>query len=247
MTVLSNKSGGNGSRSVTPILRLAAVSIAALTLAGCAQHERYAEPSGGYALATHGQRHPISVTQKPVYLDINVDRNSAGLTVAQREHVQGFVRQYSTEGTGRLSITTPSGTVNEGAAFEAMKEIRAVLDNEGVASANVDINPYHDEGDPQPPIKVSFTRYVAQAPTCGIWPKNLGDSDRNENYHNFGCASQANFARMVANPRDLVEPRGGAKRSSERRDLVWEKYIKGESTISKRASEEQVTISDVGN
>lgn len=246
MTVLNKKSGRTTARSAAPVLRLAAVSIVTLTLTACGQHGRYAEPAG-YVISDSAQRHSISVTKKPVYLDINVDSGAGGLTGAQAEHVRGFVRQYQSEGTGRITIMTPSGTVNEGAAFEAMKEIRAVLDHEGVPAGNLELSPYHDEGDPQPPIKVSFTRYVAKAPECGVWPDDLTRTQRNDTYHNFGCSDQRNLALMVANPKDLVEPRGGSTRSSERRDLVWEKYIKGESTISKRDQEEQVTISEVGD
>ena len=45
---------------------------------------------------------------------------------------------------------------------------------------------------------------------------------------NMGCATQRNLAAAVADPSDLVEPRGETPRPGERRDVVWGKYVKGE-------------------
>jgi pilus assembly protein CpaD len=49
-------------------------------------------------------------------------------------------------------------------------------------------------------------------------------------YPNFGCATQRNFGAQVANPADLLGPRSETARSSERRDQVWSKYVKGAAT-----------------
>jgi pilus assembly protein CpaD len=65
----------------------------------------------------------------------------------------------------------------------------------------------------------------------------------------MGCATQRNLAAMVANPEDLVHPRGETPRPSERRDTVWGKYVAGQPTISKRDPSEHAnasTISQVG-
>jgi type IV pilus biogenesis protein CpaD/CtpE len=54
---------------------------------------------------------------------------------------------------------------------------------------------------------------------------------------------------MVANPEDLVHPRGETPRPSERRDTVWGKYVAGQPTISKRDPSEHAnasTISQIG-
>jgi pilus assembly protein CpaD len=50
---------------------------------------------------------------------------------------------------------------------------------------------------------------------------------------------------MVANPEDLIRPRGETPRPGERRDVVWGKYVKGEPTISKRDPSEHANASEV--
>ena len=57
----------------------------------------------------------------------------------------------------------------------------------------------------------------------------------------LGCATQRNFAAQLANPGDLVQPRSETARASERRDTVWTKYVKGDTTISKKAADEKIS------
>ena len=83
------------------------------------------------------------------------------------------------------------------------------------------------KGTRDPPIRVSYLRYVAQPPQCGDWSTNLAYEPMNLPYPNFGCAGQHNFGAMVANPADLLGPRSETARSSERRDQVWSKYVRG--------------------
>ena len=87
--------------------------------------------------------------------------------------------------------------------------------------------------------------YVAIVPECGSWPTNLARDSGNLPHVNLGCAIQRNLAALSANPRDLLEQRGMTPRSSERRDVIWGKYIKGESTFAERAKEENAAVSEV--
>jgi pilus assembly protein CpaD len=64
-------------------------------------------------------------------------------------------------------------------------------------------------------------------------------------FPNLGCATQRNLAAAIDNPNDLVEPRDETPRSGERRDEMWSKYVKGQSTISKRDPSEHANASEV--
>ena len=52
------------------------------------------------------------------------------------------------------------------------------------------------------------------------------------NYHNFGCSTQSNIAAMVSNPADLLGPRSMTPSSADRRDTVYDKYVKGQPTAT---------------
>ena len=81
----------------------------------------------------------------------------------------------------------------------AVGQIRQILSDNGFPEASIAVEGYHAEGR-DAPIRVSYLRYVAEAPICGAWPTNLADQRDNGNYPNFGCANQRNLAVMVSNP-----------------------------------------------
>ena len=113
--------------------------------------------------------------------------------------------------------------------------------SESVSPTSIAVEAYHAEGSHDAPVRVSYLRYVAEAPVCGYWPTNLADQRDNGNYPNFGCATQRNFAVQVANPGDLVQPRSETARASERRDTVWTKYVKGDTTNTKKSADEKIS------
>lgn len=223
---------------------LAALSAVAVSLAGCRLWE---EPSGhvaGWTLVDARQRHPIIVSEQPANYAVRVARGSHGLTPQQRSQVIDFLHRYRARdaGNGRIMIAVPSGSSNEVAAMHAVADLRHLVRDSGIDDANVSIQPYRASGDRDPAIRISYARFVAEAPDCGDWSTNLAEDPRNLPYPNFGCAQQRNLAVQIANPADLLGPRTMQPGSSERRDEVWQKYIKGEATIAKKDGEEKVQV-----
>ncbi|HRK18238.1 MAG TPA: CpaD family pilus assembly protein [Hyphomicrobiaceae bacterium] len=222
-----------------------AVTIATLGLAGCDHLDRGAEHPAGQVLLTPAERHPILVSQEPHRMSVNVSRSSRGLDPGQRARIIDFVSRFHASDTGnsKLIIAVPSGAANEVAAMNAVADMRPLLNDIGVSESAISIEPYHADGQVNPPIRVAYNRYAADAPECGKWPENLGATSRNLNYANFGCASQRNMAAMIANPADLVGPRTMTPASAERRDKAYEKYIKDVRTDRTRTEHEWVTKS----
>lgn len=221
---------------------LLVASLSALALTGC-KHSEPGTRIAGWTLVDPAQRHPILVSQEPETLNIQVPSGSYGLSPRQRSRLMqyyGYYRQTD-DGTSRMVIAAPSGAPNEGAAVRVLEDIRQLLRDQGVKDSNIIVEAYHEENDPQPPIQISYLRHVAHAPDCSQWPTNLAEQRDNLPYPNFGCATQRNFAMHVANPADLLGPRTETPRSSERRDAIWEKYAKGESTASDKKDDEKVS------
>jgi pilus assembly protein CpaD len=229
-----------------PRFRARALIIATLAvgvLAGC-KHDENRGMHAGWALVDPTQQHPITVSQEPQTMQIRVSKGSQGLSARQRAELLAFAdrSRASDAGNSRLVISAPSGAANEIAAMYAVGEIRQILSDNGFSEASIAVEAYHDDRDRNPPIRVSYLRFVVQAPECGTWPTNLAREYGNMPYPNLGCATQRNFAAMVANPADLVAPRTEGNRAGERRDVVWDKYVQGESTTAKKVEDEKIKV-----
>jgi pilus assembly protein CpaD len=228
-------------------VRLAAVCAFALGVAGCKTTD---DPTrvAGWTLVDASQRHPILVSQEPTTLAVRVRRGANGLSTPQRAELLDFASHYraTDAGNSRLVIMAPSGGRNEVGAMYAVGEIRALLNDQGFSEAAISVEAYDAEGSNEPPIRVSYLRYVAQPPQCGDWSTNLAYEPTNLPYPNFSCAGQHNFAAMVANPADLLGPRSETARSSERRDQVWSKYVAGQPTGATKSSDERVNKDNSG-
>lgn len=225
-------------------LRLAMAAALTLTLAGCKTLEEGTRVAG-WELTDPLQRHPIMVSQQPETLSVAVPRSANGLSPSQRSDVLGFSRaaRASDAGNTRLIIAAPSGSSNETAAITAVHEIGALLKQNGFTENDINIEPFDAAGASSPPVKLSFLRYVAEAPECRNFQTNLAREPRNLPAPNLGCATQQNLAAMVVNPADLLGPRNMDVRPSERRLVTWDKYVKGEASGAQKTQDERVDTS----
>jgi pilus assembly protein CpaD len=226
------------------VLKVLAVSCLAVGLMGC---EMGAEERGRVAATTvldPTERHPIMVSQQPSNLSLRVSRGSHGLTPHQKSQLAQFLDKYRAvdAGNSKIVVSVPSGAPNEVAAMRAVADMRDVFAHSGFSDASISVEPYHNDHDPQPPVRVQYLRYVAEGPECGRWSDKLSESPRNLAYENFGCAQQKNLASMIANPADLVGPRTMTPANADRRAIGFEKYVKGEATSSQRSSDEKASV-----
>lgn len=224
-------------------LNLTLVSVAALLVAGCKAGQEGPQVAG-WSVVDPSQRHPILVSQQPSNLSLRVPRGSAGMSPHQRAQVVDFVTRYRAgdSGNSKIVIAAPSGSPNEVASMQAVAEIRHLMSDSGFPDGSITVEAYHEERDHQPAIRISYLRFVAEGPDCGKWTTNLANDAKNEPHSNFGCANQRNFAAQVANPADLIGPRAMTPAPGDRRNAVWGKYIKGESTISQKQSDERLIV-----
>ena len=230
--------------SIPALSKLVGASLIALTLTACKHGDLGGAHVAGWTLVDASQRHPIIVSQKPAVMSVRVARGSMGLTHQQRGRLSDFLARYRSgdAGSSRIVISVPSGAPNEVAAVAAVDEIRHMMHRFGFSDGSIAVEAYHTEREHQPPIRVSYMSYVAEAPKCGEWPTNLAEEPRNLAYPNFGCAQQNNLAAMIANPADLLGPRGMDERSNERRQEVYDKYREGKPTGSQKSEDEKVRV-----
>lgn len=229
----------------TPVVRtLLAASLCALALTACKTLEEPGAYSAGAVIIDPSQKHPIMVSQQPSTMKVAVPRGSSGLSPAQKSQVAQFLERYraSDAGNSKLVIAVPSGTLNESAAVQAVADIRRLISSYSFPEANVVIEPYREARGGSAPIRLSYLRYVAEGPQCGLWPTNLAEDRRNLPYANFGCAQQHNLAAQIANPADLLGPRTMEPADGERRAVVFDKYRQGRPTAADKSGDERIQV-----
>jgi len=225
------------------VLRVGAVLVLGATLAGCvSQRERSVK---GWLVAEPSERHPIHVGSMPVSLNLAVPARGYGLTQRQSSDLRYFLRDYREKTEGLLVVAAPSGGVNEVAVMNALGDIRREFKRAGISRHEVQFDAYSGSGGASAPIKISYRTFVANGPECGDWSDNLARDPKNIPYRNYGCAAQKNLAAMIANPRDLIEPRGMTPRDSQRRDVIMDKYVRGDTTVANKSKDEKAKASDV--
>lgn len=222
---------------------------AAVALSGCKtarQTETIPYPTD------YRKRHPIVMKEGERTVEVFIGSSRGGLTPQQRGDVAAFAHEWKREAAGGVIIDVPAGTRNAYAAGDAVREIRSVLVASGVPEQGISVRPAQ-AADPREfvPIRLNYPKVVAEVGPCGTWPSDLGPvwnaaHGENRPYWNLGCASQRNLAAMVANPADLVQPRGEGAVYEGRRSVVLGKYRRGESTAAANPDADKGKISDLG-
>ncbi|MFF2322562.1 CpaD family pilus assembly protein [Agrobacterium sp. NPDC058088] len=201
---------------------IAVVALAAGLLQGCAR-----DPMTTNAIPDdYRTRHPITLSEAEHSLDIPVSAGDSRLTTAMADNIRGFAQNYASMSTGVINIQMPSGSPNSATAAKIAKQIRSTLSGAGVAAGKIMQTRYaaSPNGDAAP-IRLSYIAVTAMTGQCGQWPEDLSDNTfANKNWYNFGCASQSNLAAQIANPMDLVGPRGMSPIDAERRAVVIDNY-----------------------
>lgn len=212
---------------MTRIVQLLAIGMVGAFAAGCTQ----APHTNGPIHAVNVERdYPISVEPQVVTLVVKVDEGLQGLARGEEHRIKAFVEAWETGGQGMLNAATPSGA-NPAASAGALNELKKVLAHSGVEKGSVQYTSYKPANDGDAPITLSFVGYEAVAAECGSdWSENLGFTPRNLPWPEFGCSTQHNFAAIVADPRDLIEPRTTDPADALRRGTVFEKYRAGQPT-----------------
>lgn len=186
-------------------------------------------PKDGYRTS-----YPIVLAEAPENMDIPVGMGAGGLGSTTRDSVRAFAADAAERGTGSLVVMVPSGSANETVAAYLARDIRAEAQKGGLPSALIETRAYRvDDQNAAAPIRLTYSRIQAISPPCGEWTSDiLPDSEKGTDGAEFGCATQANLAAMVANPNDLLGPRAPTPIPAWRRVDMLKKYGAGQNPSS---------------
>lgn len=241
------QSSSFGRRKTKATLRIVSVVVAAASLSGC----YVAKDVAGYP-NDYRKRHQIALRDGSRSMEIFIGQSRGSLTPTQRAEVLAFAQVWKTEATGGVVIDVPAGTPNQVAASQALREINSIFAASGLPMQSVAVRSYTPE-DPAkfPTVKLQYSKIVAEAGPCGLWPQDLGPAfepfyNENNNYWNLGCSTQRNLAAMVVEPADLVQPRVEAAAWNSRRTTVMERYRVGQPTATVFPNPNKGYLSDIG-
>lgn len=215
-------------------LRRAGLAICLLASAALSQGCARDPMATGAIPDDYRTRHPITLSEAQHSLDIPVSSGDNRLTIGMADNIKGFAQSYTATSSGVVQIQVPTGSANSAAASVLKRQIRSVLASAGVPAGKIVETHYgaSPTGDAAP-IRLSYIAMTAMTGQCGQWPEDLSDNTySNKNWYNFGCASQNNLAAQVANPMDLVGPRGMSPIDAERRSAVIGNYRVGKNTAT---------------
>jgi pilus assembly protein CpaD len=198
-------------------------SLAALLLAGsCAAPSDNASAPGNFSDPV--ANHPIAIEPSYRALKLPFSATDAGLMPDDAARFNDFVSKYLAGGNGAISITAPPGGE---AAITYFGERLASM---GVPRNHILVGT-RQPGDTDARVELGYMAYTARVENCTTdWPTNWGDTWDNTPTPNFGCAVQKNMAAMLADPRDMAEPRPMDAPDAARRATVIGHYDKGEVT-----------------
>ena len=236
-----------GPRSL--VARAVLAAACATLLAGCSLRSGE-EIITATAPADYRQRHPIVIEENDHTVQLFIGNSRGSLTPDQRADVLAFAQTWKRNATGGIVIEVPTGTQNAAAARQAAREAQSMLAATGIPRNGIVIRNYRvTKPSRLATVRLNYPRMAAQAGPCGLWPADLGPTAsaylENNTYWNLGCASQRNLAAMVADPADLVQPRGEEAAYAMRRTYVLEQYRRGAATWS--ASPSGAQAAKIGN
>jgi pilus assembly protein CpaD len=199
----------------------AAMLAAAGLTSGCASYDRNHFVVGSVP-DDYRTRHPIVVRQDEAAQDIVVSPNARGLSARDKSVVQSFTSRFKGSNSSQMAVLIPSGSPNSAAARRVGQQVVALMAESGIDRRRISMHSYDatKHGDAATVRLVYLATKAEVESACGQWDEDILDTYENRNYQNFGCATQKNLAAMVANPEDLLGPRGESEIDATRRTNV---------------------------
>lgn len=136
----------------------------------------------------------------------DVTTNAGGLSLPEARRLAGWFEAMDLRYGDRIAIDDPLASAETLAAVEAVASRFGLLVSDaapvtpGTISAGT--------------ARIVVTRTSAAVPGCPDWSAKSDTNLRNATSSNYGCASNANLAAMVADPEHLLKGATGAGRTA---------------------------------
>ena len=164
-----------------------------LAMAGC----------GGMATNTSLESIHQPVVERTNFT-LDLTSGPGGLSLPEQRRLSGWFEAMDLRYGDRIAIDDPMDSPSTRQAVEAVASRYGLLVGE-----DAPVTPgYVNQGQ----VRVIVSRSSASVPGCPDWSAKGDFNPRNATSSNYGCATNANLAAMVANPEDLIR---GARQTGQ--------------------------------
>lgn len=218
-----------------------------MSLGACATHAPTAV-SEDFLTGSALSRNEIGVAKRTEFLEVAIDPSASELADTDRARIRDFVGSYAQQGHGPLVMSLPVASSNPQLAVTAVAEARAIAWEKGIRYDEIE-GTTHGAGEAySQPLIIAYQAFDAVAPEClSKAALDFSDVSSNNNLPTLGCSIRTNMAAMIADPSDLQGSRPLEAGDAGRREVIMEKFRKGESTASIRSAQESGAVSQVVN
>jgi pilus assembly protein CpaD len=132
--------------------------------------------------------------------DVNFARGAKSVAPGEIAGLSNFLRDNAVGDGDTVTVDNPKGASSLTAARQAavLTELKALHVRAASTPATTQV---------ANAVRIHITHAVVIAPQCPDWSKPEADNSDNSPSSNFGCATEADLAAMVANPADLAKGR----------------------------------------
>lgn len=179
---------------------LAMIALGAATLSGCAEAPDFS------GLPEQQQAKAVHVIERDQTLVLDIDARTGAPTAAARAQLGAALAGETDRASLRVTLRGPQPRA-------ILEHLAAAFTAAGIARAQIVLAPASApvEGAPgRDHVAVDIADYRLVVPSCPDWSRPDALGNANPVASNFGCATAANFAAMLAEPGDLAAGRGSA-------------------------------------
>lgn len=187
--------------------------------------------------------HPVQVAESIERLELYTRPSGLELSARDKLAVAQFLDGYRDGGDGPLYINKPAGAANGLGTQQAEALIRGMMSQGGINPGALQGGQYQSSPNAPAPIVVSYRTLKAIPQNCA-YMDDLTDVYNGQPRPGFGCFQSANLAALISDPRQLLEPYKPGQPNAERRQVIYDKYIKGELSASDFPSRQRITAEE---
>ncbi len=186
-------------------------------------------------------RNAVQVAESVERLELYTRPDGLELSARDKLAVAQFLDGYARSGDGPLYVNRPANALSGLGTQQAEAVIRGLMTQGGLNSHAVQTGQYASRPGAPAPVVVSYRTLRAIPQDCRQMG-SLSDTYSNQTHQNFGCFQSANLAAMVTDPRQLLEPYASGQPNAQRRQVIYDKYIQGETTAAQINPEQRVGV-----